>query len=90
MEKLLEKLIRHYLQLHVDNADAIPHIQAGFRQSHSSETQFTNTIQAVLWEEKATCMVSIDCTEAFLSVSHQGIIGPPWLHNIISSFLEQR
>jgi hypothetical protein len=38
MGKLLEKLIRYYLQLHVDNADPIHHIQAGFRPSLSTET----------------------------------------------------
>jgi hypothetical protein len=100
MGKFLEKLILQYLQLHVDIADAIPHIQAGFRQPHSTETQLTRItrdIHAALEEEKATSMVSIDCTEAFPSVSHPTLLDelrrhktPPWIHNIIASFLEQR
>jgi hypothetical protein len=95
MGKLLEKLIRDYLQLHVENADIIPHIKAGFRQSHATETQLTRIKRDI--EEKAMCMVSIDCTEAFISVSHPALLDelrrhktPPWIHNIIASFLEQR
>lgn len=100
MGKLLEKVIRHYLQQHVDSSDIIPHFQAGFRHSHSTLTQLariTRDIHAALGEERAICMVSIDCTEAFPSVSHPALLDelrrhktPQWIHNIISTFLQHR
>lgn len=100
MGKLLEKVIRHYLQQHVDSNNVLPPTQAGFRAAHSTVTQLariTNDVHAALGEERATCMVSVDCKEAFPSVSHLKLLAelrryytPPWIVNIIATFLQHR
>jgi Reverse transcriptase (RNA-dependent DNA polymerase)/Endonuclease-reverse transcriptase len=100
MGKLLEKLIRHYLIQHIDDHNTLPHTQAGFRSKHSTTMQLCRVashVHSALTNRHATCMISIDCTDAFGSVSHPKLLHeltrhstPAWITNIITSFLHSR
>jgi hypothetical protein len=71
MGKLLEKLIRHYLIQYIDHHNSLPQTQAGFRCKHSTTMQLcqvASNIHSALTNRHATCMILVDCTDAFGSV----------------------
>ena len=74
---MAHKVIRDYLQLHVDNTDTIPHFQASVRQSHSVQTQLamiTRDINAALGKENPALLYELHRHKTSLDTQYNIII----------------
>jgi hypothetical protein len=98
--KILEKLIKNRLNMHVESKNIIPDIQFGFRAKHSTSHQIFRLIKYIKNKfklKKSTGMMLFDIEKAFDSVWHDGLFHklllfdfPPYLIKIVKSFLENR
>lgn len=100
--KIFEKLIKNRLVITEQYTDALPNVQFGFREGHSTSHQLLrigSTATLALNETKSKSMgiISLDIEKAFDAVWHNGLIYklikaqfPDYLIKICASYLKDR
>lgn len=98
--KVFEKIILNYLKTYCSEVALIPPEQTGFQaglcpEHHLAKLQGEVSLNTI--KNEATALISIDCTEAFDSVSHSLLCKtlmdnefPEQLYSILRSFLQGR
>ena len=97
--KMLEKIIKSFLEAHVHNFSILSEFQHGFRQNFSTSSnliEFTNNLVNIANQSKSISIVYTDLKKAFDSVPHDllmvklrryGVCGKMerWLTNFLSN-----
>ena len=73
LSKLLENVILHQLNIHLERVNAIPDNQSAYRPLHSTETTITSVVSDLLTlmdEGKCAILILLDLSAAFDTVVH--------------------
>lgn len=100
MSKILERIILHRINSHLEQSDIIPNSQFGFRSQHSTAHQLMRVVKQIrtgFRTTRSSGMVLLDLKCAFDSVWHDGLVFkmkranfPIYLIKITQSFLANR